>query len=58
MILAKQPSIEDNKTTRDLIAHIEPADDEILQTIDTVLIDDSVDEDDAGSASEDDKGEE
>ena len=30
MILAKQPSIEDVKLQRELIAHIEPADDELL----------------------------
>lgn len=30
MILAKQPSIEDVKSERELIAHIEPADDELL----------------------------
>ncbi|MBR3159113.1 MAG: hypothetical protein IKG18_13270 [Atopobiaceae bacterium] len=29
-IIAKQPSVEDNKLSEELIAHIEPADDELL----------------------------
>lgn len=57
MILAKQPSIEDNKTTRELIAHIEPADDEILSSIDSELIDDLVDEDEDEESALDDKDE-
>ena len=39
MILANQPSIEDKKHARDLIAHIEPADDEVLSEFEPLLID-------------------
>lgn len=37
MILAENPSIEDKKHTRDLIAHIEPADDELLREFEPIV---------------------
>ena len=48
MILAKQPSIEDNKEARELIAHIEPADDEFASSIEPIAEDEPV----AGAAAE------
>lgn len=57
MILAKQPSIEDNKNPRELIAHIEPADDEILSSIDSELLDDLVDEEGDEESDSDGEGE-
>ena len=45
MILAKQPSIGEEKLPRDLIAHIEPADDDLLtDEIDAVLDDEPISE--------------
>ena len=52
MILAKQPSIEDNKEARELIAHIEPADDEFAAGIEPIAEDEPVDE----ASSETDEG--
>jgi hypothetical protein len=52
MILAKQPSIEDNKEARELIAHIEPADDDFAAGIEPIAEDEPVDE----ASSETDEG--
>ena len=51
MILAKQPSIEDVKLQRELIAHIEPADDELLAA--EGLVEVITDEDDESGDTED-----
>ncbi len=51
MILAKQPSVEDAKQQRELIAHIEPADDELLAAENLVEV--ITDEDDEGDVTED-----
>ena len=51
MILANQPSIEDKKHARDLIAHIEPADDELLAA--EGLVEVITDEDDESGDTED-----
>ena len=52
MILAKQPSIEDNKEARELIALIEPADDDFAAGIEPIAEDEPVDE----ASSETDEG--
>ena len=42
MILAKQPSIEDNKEASELIAHIEPTDDEFASSIEPIAEDEPI----------------